>query len=114
MFPSWYAVRMFPYWEILLASALSLIAGYACALLGVAGVTRRIMKRMDQLETDIDHVDMKVSRETKRRAGIASAESRADERTDKQLQKEASEILAKDNAKKVPVAGGFPTMFNRG
>ena len=110
-----YDVRMFPLWETLLAALLGTVAGYACAILGGVGVSRRLKKRMDNLEIDIDSIHMKVSRETKRRAGLAAAESRAEERTDKQLQKEAAERLAKEGTPaKVPLVGAFPSMFNRG
>ncbi len=106
---------MLPTFWIFVAGFAGLLAGCVFVLVGGLGVTRRLSKRMDGLESDLDHVDMKVSRETKRRAGLAAADARSEAKSDKEIQKEAAlRLAAESNTPKIPVASGFPSIFNRG
>ncbi len=106
---------MYSIWPIALAAFLGLSAGYGIAILGGVGVARKLRMRMTEIEGDYESLSERLTREQKRRAGVAASEARATDRTDKELQKEAQEHLAKENAGQIPlIKGGFPSVFNRG
>ena len=103
-------------WSFLAVSAGGAVAGCLYLLIGGAGVARSLSKRMLALETDIDDLSLKLVREVKRRAANAATEARAEQKTNRDIQLEASRRLMEAPAKPklVPDAPGFPSMFNRG
>jgi len=110
-----YDVCMVPIWMVALSGVLGLVAGAALMYIGGMGGMRRVALRCDSLEGDMAALSERITREQKRRAGVAASDARADIRTDKELAREATERLAKENADgrqgKLP---GFPSVFNRG
>lgn len=103
-------------WLFLAVAAGGLLAGCLYLLIGGLGVARTLQKRCLALETDIDDLHLKVTREIKRRAANAATEARAEIKTNKDIQEEASRRLLQDPPKPraVPDAPGLPSMFNRG
>lgn len=107
-------------WIILATGIGGALAGWVFVLIGGTGVARELRRRIAQLETDIDAVDMKVMREIKRRASLVASEARAEDRSMKDLEREAARKLAEAapaaaalaNAR--PIGNGLPSMFRRG
>jgi len=87
------------------------VAGVVYLFIGGTGVTRLQAKRISALESDIDLVAERLTREIKRRSGLIAAEAKADDRSVKQVQRDAERRLAEETTKKAPVPG-FPSMFN--
>jgi len=92
------------------------LAGVALLLIGGTGVTRLHGKRLASLEQDIDSVSDRLTRETKRRSGLAGAEARSEAQSYKDLKLDAERRLALDSANKAPIIpmSGLPSQFNRG
>ncbi len=106
---------MVPIWMLALSGVLGLVAGAALMHIGGMGASRRVALRCDSIEGDMAALSERITREQKRRAGVAAAEARDDVRTDKELQREATKRLATEGAASaLPKVGGFPSVFNRG
>ncbi len=110
MDPWWYPLAIFA-----TAALGGVVAGAAIHLIGGVGVVRQLRNRMQGLESDIDLLEQRLTREIKRRAGLQAAETRSEEKGLKALQHEAAVRLAQPaNKPATPEVPGFPTMFNRG
>ncbi len=105
---------MYEWWPLAVSAFLGLSAGVALTLLGGVGVSRKVRMRVSELEGDFHSLSERITREQKRRASVTAADARDVVRSDKELAKEATERLAKENAGKIPTIGGFPSVFNRG
>lgn len=103
-------------WLFVAVSAGGAVAGCLFLLLGGVGVARQLQKRCLALETDIDDLSLKLVREVKRRAANAATEARAEQKTNRDIQLDASRRLIENSGtpKDVPLPTGLPTMFNRG
>ena len=97
-------------WDVLLYLAAATVAG--CVISAVSalawgpGATRELSRRLTNLDNRLTDVDDRITSEVKKRAQVASVESRRERRTDAELTEEALAGLGEAQSTTAPAAGG--------